>query len=39
MIQKIRNCRELKPYLRNEISDEGITVGISKQVEKEKWRR
>ena len=27
MIQKIKNCKELIPYLKNTIEDEGIKVG------------
>lgn len=36
MIQKIKSCKILIPYLRNEIEDEGIMVGISDDIDKEK---
>lgn len=32
MIQKIKNCKELIPYLKNTIEDEGIKVGIDESL-------
>ena len=32
MIQKIKNCKELIPYLRNRIEDEGIEVGVDESL-------
>lgn len=32
MVQQINNCRELIPYLKDIIEDEGITVGISENI-------
>ncbi len=36
MIQKIKNCKELIPYLKNIIEDEGIEVGIDDSLTPEK---
>lgn len=36
MIQKIKNCKELIPYLKNVIEDEGIEVGIDEKLMPEK---
>ncbi len=32
MIQQIKECKELIPYLKDIIEDEGITVGISEKI-------
>ena len=36
MIQKIKNCKELIPYLKNAIEDEGIEIGIEECLVSEK---
>ncbi len=36
MIQQIRSCKPLRPYLREMIEDEGIQVGISGQIDRTK---
>ena len=35
MIQEIKNCKELIPYLKEKIEDEGIKVGIDEDLKTE----
>lgn len=36
MVWEIRNCKELIPYLKEKIEDEGIAVGIDEEVSPDK---
>lgn len=35
MMQRIKNCKELVPYLKNAIEDEGIEIGIEDSLSSE----